>query len=118
MKSNFTSIGKAKVSVSEVTELEDFIDYRVIHGLRSLQVVSSMRLDTVVAALLNISRQKAATLIRSEKVKVNWTTQSDLTLELYESDILSIRGAGRFKVIGIEGRTRKDKVRLLTGKLE
>ena len=38
-----------------------------------MQVVSSMRLDAVVAALLNISRQKAATLIHGEKVKVNWT---------------------------------------------
>ena len=38
-------------------------------------------------------------------------------LELYESDILSIRGFGRFKVIACRRKNQKDKVRLLTGKL-
>ena len=117
VKSNFTAIGKAKVSVSEVTDVEDFI---VTHDtwIESLQVVSSMRLDAVVAALLNISRQKAVTLVQGEKVRVNWTIQNQPTFELYELDMLSIRGAGRFKVITIEGRTRKDRIRLLTGKIE
>ena len=32
--------------------------------------------------------------------------------------MISIRGSGRFKVIAIEGRTRKDKIRLIVGKLE
>ena len=77
-----------------------------------------MRLDAVVAALLTVSRQKAATLIHGDKVRVNWTSQNEPALELYESDILSVRGSGRFKVIAIEGRTQKDKIRLLTGKLE
>lgn len=117
MMVNFTSIGKAKVSLTEVTDPESFI---VVEDewTESLQVVSSMRLDAVVAALLNVSRQKAVTFIRGEKVRVNWRTQTQSSLELYESDLLSIRGAGRYKVISIEGRTRKDKVRLLTGKLE
>ena len=56
-----------------------------------------MRLDAVVAALLKLSRQKAAVLIRSEKVRVNWATQNDPSLELYESDILSIRGSADSK---------------------
>ncbi len=117
MVANFTSIGKAKISISEMTDPEQFIA-NDDEWIESMQVVSSMRLDVVVAALLNVSRQKAVTFIRSEKVRVNWTVQTQPSLELYESDLLSIRGAGRYKVIGIEGRTRKDKVRLLTGKLE
>jgi RNA-binding protein YlmH len=83
-----------------------------------LQIVSSMRLDTVIASLLNFSRQKASVLIRSDRVRVNWATQNDPSAELYESDMLSIRGFGRFKIIAVEGRTKKDKVRLLTGHLE
>ena len=117
MTANFTSIGKAKVSVEEVVNKEELI---VTHDtwIESLQIVSSMRLDTVVASQLKISRQKASVLIRSDKVRVNWATQNDPSAELYESDMLSIRGSGRFKIIAVEGRTRKDKVRLLTGQLE
>ena len=114
---NFTAIGKAKVSVEEVKNKEELI---ATHDtwIESLQIVSSMRLDAVIASLLNLSRQKASVLIRSDKVRVNWATQNDPSAELYESDMLSIRGSGRFKIIAVEGRTRKDKVRLLTGHLE
>lgn len=112
---NFTSIGKAKIAV---TEVED--DLIVTHELwiETMNIVSSLRLDTVLAALLSVSRQKAVSLIRGDKVRVNWTSVNDPSLTLYESDVLSIRGSGRFKVIAIEGRTRKDNVKLLTGKLE
>ena len=117
MTANFTSIGKAKVSIIEVPNIEELIVTNDT-WVESLQIVSSMRLDTVVSELLTTSRQKAASLIHSDKVKVNWSTQNNPAIELYESDMLSIRGAGRFKVIAIEGRTRKDNIRLLTGKLE
>lgn len=117
VKSNFTAIGKAKVTVTEVVSLEHFIITEDT-WTEELQVISSMRLDAVVAAVLNISRQKAVALIQGEKVRVNWTTQNQSDFELYELDILSIRGSGRFKVITIEGRTKKDRIRLIMGKLE
>lgn len=117
IKTNFTAIGKAKVSVIEVEEPTDLIE--TTEGwTESLQIVSSLRLDAVISALLNISRQKAVSYIQGDKVRVNWASQNQPAFELYESDILSIRGFGRFKVITIEGRTKKDRVRLLTGKLE
>ena len=86
--------------------------------MEETHIVSSLRLDVVIAALTNISRQKAASLIHGEKVKVNWTVRDQPAFELQESDMLSVRGSGRFKVIAIEGRTRKDKIRLIIGKLE
>ena len=52
MTVNFTSIGKAKVSVLTVDNMEELIVTRDTWS-ESLQVVSSMRLDTVVAALLS-----------------------------------------------------------------
>lgn len=114
---NLTSIGKSKVTVTELVEREE-LSASTETWIEEMNIVSSMRLDAVVAALLTISRQKAASLIHGDKVRVNWASQNEPALELYEADILSIRGSGRFKVIAIEGRTKKDKVRLLTGKLE
>lgn len=117
MVANFTSIGKAKVMVEKVVDKEDFISSSE-KWIEETQIVSSMRLDAIVASLVNFSRQKATMLIRSDKVRVNWTSENNPAAELFEEDILSIRGFGRFKMIAIEGRTRKDKVRLITGKLE
>ncbi len=117
IQANFTSIGKAKVSVLKVTDSEEYI-VSDDKWIENLEIVSSMRLDTVVAGLLSLSRQKAASLIHGDKVKVNWATQTNPSIELYESDMLSIRGSGRFKIIAIEGRTRKDNIRLITGSLE
>src|SRR5690625_2877656 len=65
---NFTSIGKAKISVTPVTESADLL-VSTDTWKESLQVVSSMRLDAVIAAVTNISRQKAAALVRSDKVR-------------------------------------------------
>lgn len=114
---NFTSIGKANVSVEEVVHEENLI-VASDEWIEVTQIVSSMRVDVIIAALINISRQKAALLIKGERVRVNWTTETNPSAELFEEDILSIRGFGRFKVIAVEGRTRKDKIRLITGKLE
>ncbi|MEK3935175.1 RNA-binding protein [Sporosarcina sp. FSL W7-1349] len=114
---NLTSVGKAKVTVEEVPEAGDWI-MAAETWKESTYTVSSLRLDVVVAALTKASRQKAAALIQGERVKVNWAVRDQPSFELQESDMLSIRGAGRFKVSAIEGRTRKDKIRLVMGKLE
>lgn len=117
MQVNFTAVGKSKVSISIVENPEEMIQSKDI-WIEATQIVSSMRLDAVIAALTNFSRQKAAALIKSDKVRVNWATENHASAELFEEDVLSIRGFGRFKVIAIEGRTRKDKIRLITGHLE
>ncbi|RHK07044.1 RNA-binding protein [Enterococcus casseliflavus] len=81
------------------------------------ETVSSLRLDTVISAVYNISRQRSKQLIESGKVKVNWTEalRPDFVLDLL--DIVSVRGFGRIQIQGLEGTTKKEKVRLLLGVL-
>lgn len=117
LTANFTSAGKAKLSLTEMPDREEWIALEEV-WIEETQIISSLRLDTVVAALLNIARQKSGTYIHGGKVKVNWRVVEQPSFELNESDILSVRGHGRYKVVGIEGRTKKDKIRLVTGKLE
>ncbi|MBW9235618.1 hypothetical protein JQK62_26175, partial [Leptospira santarosai] len=66
----------------------------------------------------NVSRQKASMLVHGGKVKVNWTVREQPSFELHESDLLSIRGYGRIRIGMIEGRTKKDKIRLQIGRIE
>lgn len=116
VRANLTSIGKVKVHLEEVgtqpllSSEEEWVE--------STTTVSSMRLDVVLATILNISRQKSQNLITAGRVKVNWTVREQVSFELQEGDILSARGFGRLKVIMTEGRTKKDKIRLQIGRLE
>lgn len=79
--------------------------------------VSSLRLDTVISSVYNISRQRSKQLIESGKIKVNWReeTRPDFLLDLL--DIVSIRGFGRIQLQGLEGQTKKEKIRLVLGVL-
>lgn len=82
------------------------------------ETVSSLRLDVILATVFHISRQKAKELISSNKVKVNWneTVRPDIVLGIH--DVLSIRGYGRLRIEAIEGKTKKEKIRLKLGVLD
>lgn len=79
--------------------------------------VSSLRLDTVISTIFNISRQRSKQLIEAGKIKVNWIEiqRPDFMLDLL--DIVSIRGFGRLQLQEIEGKTKKEKIRLTLGVL-
>lgn len=114
---NITSIGKAKVQLEEVTEGTVLLK-NTEHWVEELHIVSSMRLDTILSSVFDISREKSSVLIHGGKVKVNWVERDNPSFELHESDVLSIRGFGRLRVGMIEGRTKKDKIRLQIEKME
>lgn len=115
VRANLTSIGKVKVHVEEAKAPYMPMEEQ---WTESSTTVSSMRLDVVLATVLNISRQKSQSLVNGGRVKVNWTVREQVAFELQEGDILSVRGFGRLKIIMTEGRTKKDKIRLQVGRLE
>lgn len=82
-----------------------------------MMTVTSMRLDTVIASAFNISRQRSKLLIESGKVKINWTEVSKIDFLLEHLDIVSIRGFGRIQIREIEGKTKKERIRLQVGML-
>jgi RNA-binding protein YlmH len=47
---------------------------------------------------------------------VNWKVVEQPSFVLEEGDELSVRGKGRSKLLSVEGRTKKDKWRITTGK--
>ncbi len=79
--------------------------------------VSSLRLDTVISAVFNISRQRSKELVEQKKVKVNWTENDRPDFELELLDILSIRKFGRIQIRKIDGPTKKEKLRIELGVL-
>ena len=71
--------------------------------------VASLRLDAVLAALLHLSREQTAALIRTERVLVNHIVRSAPSTMLEEGDLLTVRGTGRFRLQSLCGQSKKGR---------
>ncbi|MFP7296055.1 RNA-binding protein [Neobacillus niacini] len=114
IKSNLESIGRASIRLKEAG-LHEAITVDDLWMEQEL-TVSSLRLDTIISGIHHISRQKSQAYIQQGLVKVNWTSIENHSFECREGDLLSVRGYGRVKILSIEGRTKKDKWRIIAGK--
>lgn len=104
-----SKIGRVGVKISDDRPfgLEDAQKFQDISG-----TVASLRLDCVVGTAARLSREKAAALIRSDKVEVNHLPVSSVSHEVREGDILSVRGWGRYILSGINGSTKKGRIHI------
>ncbi len=109
--SSWTSAGRAKLAVSEIEPRHIHIPEVKCRELRD--TVSSLRLDAVAAAGFQMARGKAAELISSGRVQVNWRecTKPDKLLEA--GDTISARGFGKFELIEVGGVTRKGRTSIV-----
>lgn len=78
--------------------------------------IASPRLDCVVAALCNLSREKAQTTVKSGLVEVDYEVAESCDLALTTPCVLSVRGVGKFCVLAFDGETRKGRLRLVAEK--
>lgn len=72
--------------------------------------VSSLRLDAVLAAMLRCSRGAAAELIAAGRVEINHLPAASAHASVYEGDVFTVRGKGRFCLSALPGKSRKDRV--------
>lgn len=104
---NLKNIGKESVEVDEIElfkiekPIEEFEDKNL--------TISSLRLDSLISAVINLSRSKSAILINQGKVKVNWRPTENISYEMKVGDVLSIRKFGRMKIVEDLGRSKKGK---------
>jgi RNA-binding protein YlmH len=78
--------------------------------------VSSLRLDGILSDVYRISRGKVTEPIKNGRCRVNWKVEEDPAKPLKEGDVVSFQGFGRFRVISVEGETKKGKIRVKIGK--
>ncbi|MGN0774491.1 MAG: RNA-binding protein [Candidatus Ventricola sp.] len=79
-------------------------------GTRFSAVVSSLRLDGVLAAAYKLSRGEAAESIRAGLVKVDHLACDRVDAPLKEGALLSLRGRGRVRLVSVDGMTRKQRI--------
>ncbi len=104
---NLSKIGRRGVTVKEVSHSEAILPVREAKEVQG--TVAGLRLDAVIATAISVARGKSADLIRGGLVDVNWETVEDVSREVKEGDVFSVRGYGRMKLSRIGGLTRKGR---------
>lgn len=108
---SWTSAGWTSLRVSAIG-LEN-LHIPAIQRKEVRDTVSSLRLDAVAASGFRLARGKAAALIESGKVQLNWRecVKPDKLLEA--GDVVSARGFGKFELGEVGGLTRKGRVSIV-----
>ena len=105
---NLKTVGRQKVEISVCTE---DVALSLRHKFEIVSViVSSPRLDSVLATVCRMSRSDAVKHIASENVNVNFKTETNSDKKLSEGDVISVRHHGRFVVENVLGETRKGRM--------
>lgn len=113
---HLTKVNNASISLKEkpfsalLEKQESWVD--------STHTVSSLRLDVLVKEIYQMSRKDALQLIQANRVKVNFTDVDDPAIQLMEGDLISVRGYGRSKLVRIDGKSRKNKTKVVTSRLK
>lgn len=71
--------------------------------------VSSLRLDTLIPVAFHVSRSSITGIIHAEKVFINGRLTTENSMIVKENDLISVRGMGKFRFIGIEKESKKGR---------
>jgi RNA-binding protein YlmH len=105
---NLTKVGRKGIIISEI--VRDQLCTEQQKGSEQQTVVSSLRLDTVVASICRVSRSKSSDMVRLGKCKVNWQKIDRPDYIVTSGDVISIRGYGRIRLIEVREATKKGKL--------
>ncbi|WP_414051251.1 RNA-binding protein [Macrococcus animalis] len=110
---NLTKLKGSNVSLKAI-DITDMIE--ATETFKSYQsTVASLRLDNIVALMINKSRSIAQNHIAAEHVKVNHVVIDKTSFNVETNDLISIKGFGRGRIEAIGDRTKKDKIRITYG---
>lgn len=110
-----TKVGADTVRCRECIIDETFRDGKQYRPISD--TVASPRLDCVVAALCNLSREAAQNAVRSGLVEVDFEPEERVDTVLTPPITVSVRGHGRFILRSFDGETRKGRMRLRADQL-
>lgn len=109
---SLTKVGNVGVSAQEgIAKPLPEVKVKIIEA-----AVSSLRVDCIVSAAANVSREKAASLIKSGLVNVDFAQCASVSKEVREGAVISVRGSGRYRLKETTGSTRSGRVRVVIEK--
>lgn len=108
--SNLHDIGNCPCVVSDYPYTIQELPQREF--LEKIIISTSLRLDGMVSAICNVSRNNSVGLISTGKILVNYFQCLKKDRIIKCDDTLTIRGYGKFKVVEIRGSTQKDRLKI------
>jgi len=108
VKTNLDKVGSVGVKLKEVTFEEVKInepDFKEINF-----TVPSLRLDSIIAGSIKESREKASGFIKEGIVLLNYLECNNVSKEVKEGDVFSVKGYGKFKVAEVGGVSKRGKI--------
>ena len=106
---NLEKVSKNKVKVKEIT-VKDIIESE--QNFKEISfTVSSLRLDSVIGGVYNLSRSESLKLIKGEKVHVDYEKIISPSKEIKTNSLISVRGHGR-AIIEIGDMTKKGRIKI------
>lgn len=106
---NLTRFSKSKINKVDLSEIKQV----EIKKQEIKIIVQSIRLDSIIAQLVNTSRTKAVDIISQGRVYINYENEIKNDKILNVGDILVIRGKGKFEFTSVEGNTKKNRFVLI-----
>lgn len=108
---SLTRVGNDAVRVKRIDLPPDFDGGRRFEPVTD--TVASPRADAVVAALLNLSRERAQALFAEGRVEVDYEPLIRYDKELAAGTVISVRGFGKFVLRSVTDRTKKGRYRVV-----
>lgn len=103
---NFTKVKNSRVSLKELDL--SFLENYERKYLEIELVVSSERIDTIIAHIIGTSRNMIKEKVKDKEILLNHETLKNLSYTLKENDTFSIRKIGKFKYVGIIKTTKSN----------
>ena len=106
-----TRVANDAVRVTPCTLPQDFDGGRQFRRIND--TVASPRADSVVAALANLSRERAQAIMREGLVEIDYESADKPDRLLCAPCVIVIRGKGKFILRSVAGLTKKGRYRLV-----
>lgn len=108
IKTNLNKVGNVGIKLCEI----GFDDVKVpVPNVEIITfTVQSLRLDSIVAGAIKLSREKASLLIKNGMVSLNYIECVNGSKEIKNADVFSVKGYGKFCVADCGRITRKGKI--------
>lgn len=111
LMSHFNEINHCKIECM-VKNSDEILSFERKYQELSL-IVASNRIDGILGKIWGNSRQKSLELIKQKKVKINDVPIGKTDSRIKNNDVISLRGKGKARVINMDDRTKKGKIRIL-----
>lgn len=112
IENDFKFIGKAPI---ELIRFNDEV-INVIKYDSKEYILSSLRVDCVIAGIYKLSRSEAQQKIFEGDLSINHQQNQNISYNLNVGDVVSLRGYGKFKVGALSGKTRSDRLKVILEK--